>query len=305
MSHERRGRSIMIIKKITAAAAVLAMLADSFSAVSVTGKAAEIPEPVWSADFESVVTDQDHVVEVSPNRGYAQVVDHDQKGFDMTVERSYNGTKALRINGDDYLTITGENGTAPITGSDTGVTLNYWVKVNGGSVSWSFFEKKDATVTKDRYYLGMINNSSKLRWETQNYRNNAVETTSNNLGSTWHMVSATYGEDGSFVYLDGKPVASKPDAWAAYGPLDGMIGDQPTAYIGYAQSWGEHAELSLDNYKIFDQQLSANQIAAIYEGEMSSLKTGVYLDGKEMKDFDTAMNQVIGDPTGTYDCSLF
>lgn len=284
----------MLPKRMTALSVVMALGIGCVSNFIEVAAEDKIPEPVWSAGFEGVTAEKGAVTAIIPEIGTAELIDSGSNGYDITLTESYNGSRALRINNGDYLKITKNDGNAPVIASDTGITVSYWVKVYSGTVSWGFFEIKDgvADTNNKRYYFGVIDNNNKLRWESQNGENTALEKTSVNLGD-WHMVTVTYGENGSYMYIDGAVIASNTEAYPN-GSIEDIIGDNPAAYIGYAYAWDEHADIAIDDYRIYNTQLSDEQIASIYIGD-TERESGVYLDGTAMDSFDAAVNAAISD----------
>lgn len=300
----------MKIKRTIMLVSAVAITAYAFASISA---AAETPlTPAWSADFENIITENGAVTVITPNIGNAAVV---ESGNGMTTETSYDGSTALRINKGDYLTITKDDGNAPVTASDTGITVSYWVKVYSNT-SWGFFESK-AGIKGARNYFGVIDNSNDLSWETQAGKKTGLKKSGLSLND-WHMITVTYGNSGSYIYADGSVVeASLIDTSPSntepypYGSMNDIIGENPVAYIGYASDWGEHADIAVDDYRVYNEQLSDEQVKELYDkdtaiavGTTSEGKT-IYISGEEdLRTLTSVGGALAGGTVELIDCDI-
>lgn len=155
---------------------------------------------------------------------------------------------------------------------------------NLGSYCWPY-----AFCSGTDKYVAMVNTAGNGDWyyEIKNGGAQSVRSGAGLTAEAWHNV--TYVQKGSngYIYVDGKvkknsAVSTFPATFAA---------SLSNAYFGKSPYGGDKLmeNTYMDNFRLYDQALSADQVALIYDNtkSMNSVSTGMTLVTKDMTATDT------------------
>ncbi|MEM9418111.1 MAG: LamG-like jellyroll fold domain-containing protein [Planctomycetota bacterium] len=152
-------------------------------------------------------------------------------------------------------------------------TLSFWFRANDLSGTQGLIAK-DATSYQDGGHFRVITNGSRLEVRLQSdSSSHYVQSANGSLSaSTWHHVAVGFGSGGLQLYLDGALVDS--DSYAGgLGPSSGGTGnaepwtfgvDQWTSSSGSTSGWGYPYHGRLDDIRLYDQNLDADQVADLF-----------------------------------------
>ncbi|SKB85825.1 Beta-xylosidase, GH43 family [Lachnospiraceae bacterium] len=185
--------------------------------------------------------------------------------------------KALKLDKDkkQWLNVTDEDGKNVLSGHDE-LTVNYWIKTDakGGNQGWTFYAASKEHAKPgypNEKYLAVIDVKTGIevqRWYNEGGRKPSI--VSNDDYSGWRMVTITEDKDTSKLYVNGElkdTLKDQPELNKIIGGEDGIF------QIGKA-NWesGEYLSATLDNYKVYADTLTADEIADIYNDEKAQLE---------------------------------
>lgn len=186
--------------------------------------------------------------------------------------------------------------TNPLKGKSLdGATVALWVNRNDTDVwdaLWSFFDE-DTSDGKDgriyftpNAYLGYNGTVGTNKWFDCNHPNTVTNFIKE---KEWHHVTVSLGTDNFGIYVDGKLVSDKTTN-LAYGGIAyedaakdmlSVIASSANFYLGYGSWWGSAPAL-MDNLKIYDRELSAADVGALYNAEKA--ETGILDDAERQQE---------------------
>lgn len=176
-----------------------------------------------------------------------------------------------------------------------GATVALWVNRNDTDVwdaLWSFFDEDDSdgksgrTYFTPNAYLGYNGTVAANKWFDCNH----PDTVTNLIKEKeWHHVAVSLGTDDFGIYIDGKLVSDKTNnityAGTAYEDVAkdmlSVIASSANFYLGYGSWWGSAPAL-MDNLKIYERELSAADVGALYNAEKA--ETGLLDDAERQKE---------------------
>lgn len=176
-----------------------------------------------------------------------------------------------------------------------GATVALWVNRNDTDVwdaLWSFFDEDDSdgksgrTYFTPNAYLGYNGTVAANKWFDCNH----PDTVTNLIKEKeWHHVAVSLGTDDFGIYIDGKLVSDKTNnityAGTAYEDVAkdmlSVIASSANFYLGYGSWWGSAPAL-MDNLKIYERELSAADVGALYNVEKA--ETGLLDDAERQKE---------------------
>ena len=199
-----------------------------------------------------------------------------------TYAVSFNGTMAYQFNS-SYFKPTAKDGTPLLTGLDE-FTVSYWAKTESSTRNWTLFAAPDTSTQsyQKEKYIGLRDNGTNIL--SERYNNNGSRPSNidvSGLKYGWkHIVLVQ--KQGSFeLYINGELGRSQTSSYS----VSGILGDNSVIQVGKG-NWesGEYASGVIDNYKIFNYALDADEIESIYNDEctpvfewetaVDSVKTG-------------------------------
>ncbi|MCR5793496.1 MAG: discoidin domain-containing protein [Lachnospiraceae bacterium] len=235
----------------------LAVLTTSGAVQSAVGKAdTTAKEPVIYYDFHEESGSVIHNVGTAGETFGATI--NDAKNVTWTNEAVKGRGAALHNGG--YFTV---NQNAPLKNL-TDFTLSMWVNLEKQS-NWqticTFGRGQDAylIVTPQR---GSDENGVSVVMSTNGNRNGAEQRISYTQQkeklscNTWHYIAFTLNKNVGTLYVDGEAVATKDD----FTINPSMLGDTTDNYIGKSTYPDPNLEGGIDEFKIYDYALSAEQI---------------------------------------------
>jgi autotransporter-associated beta strand protein len=195
----------------------------------------------------------------------------DSSGFDRPSATLVNGASFV---GGKYGDAVSLNGSSQYVALPYGLikglndfTIAAWVHWNGGS-SWQRIFDFGADI--DRYMFLTPSDSSTIRFAISKFGGNGEQRIDGTapLPTGWHHVAVTLQEsEGAGVgvlYVDGQPVGM--NASMSYTPdMIGSLVNATNNYIGRSQFPGDpYLNGRVDDFRIYNGALSANQIQALY-----------------------------------------
>ncbi|MCR5655955.1 MAG: family 43 glycosylhydrolase [Butyrivibrio sp.] len=191
-----------------------------------------------------------------------------KNGYKIIQDGVIDGAVKLDSGSSQWFDVKDKNGVNILSGLDE-VTVSYFSKATLSGTSWPFFAAPNTNEQVYRWekYFGILDayNGGAVRAERyysdEKNRPEAVETPNT---AQWKMVTVTANEDGFTLYIDGE----KKDSKSSEAPLSQIFGgDEGILQIGKA-NWGtkgEHSNIILDDYMIFNRALSEEEVAELYE----------------------------------------
>ncbi len=253
-------RKSFVKKAISACLAAAMAVSMAAAPASVRTKADTVlPDPVVYLNFEEEAAD-----------GYfegtgasAYLVNDPQREEAVVNDRITNVVKFERNRADSkYLRLHNRAGNESFTVLDgkSAFTISYWEYVLDSETSWSFFSKQNGTEAKARKYLGIISKDSSIAVEKENGK--LVTTSAPAPSGDWRQMSYVVTDAGVDVYINGAFAVNLNMST----PIADILGSNPDTYLGYAP-WGsgEGANMYMDEFKIYDEALNADQILLNYQ----------------------------------------
>lgn len=185
----------------------------------------------------------------------------------LVYEDGVNGGKAVKISGNgNYISIDG----GMLSGLKS-FTVSFAAKVSGKS--WLFYAAPDTngqTYMSEKYIGAVADTNGHVgeivceRYNSSNQNRPA----SANVGyakNVWMHITLVYREGTLRVYVDGV-LESKVESAV---DLAAMLGATPVIQLGKA-NWdgGEYSDMLLDCFKIYNYELSGEEVTALYEHDM-------------------------------------
>lgn len=205
----------------------------------------------------------------------------DAKG-DIVLADGVSG-QALKLDGtgSDWLNATLSDGSSLLANVPE-ITISYYSRISSTEkTNWPFFAANSAnsqTYQSERY-IGAMDKDDSLTVER--YNNGGTRDTSNNVTAAapkgeWRLVTVVLKKDKTEVYVNGALVSEAE----AKNTLSDVLGSSPVLQIGKA-NWGsgEYYSGLIDEFKVFDHALTAEEVAALYgnsftfDGEKASVKS--------------------------------
>lgn len=187
-----------------------------------------------------------------------------EKNGDISItDRDGANGKALVLNGAGaWLNVVGENNASLLTGLEE-FTVSYDSYSEGDGGAWSFFAAPNANslVYGNEYYIGLLDRTNVLRAE--HYYVGRTEPASGsievNAPAGWKHVDLVQREGSIELYIDKVKVASKD----VTSTVSDILGDNSIVQIGKGNwGYGEYFKGMLDNYKIYNYALTAEEVAS-------------------------------------------
>lgn len=244
--------------------AAKAALENAIAGLVKEGEEPPVPEKKLLADFNFDAAPAEGEAFDGGNAlatGSYELVDHD-------------GGKALKLNGkDQFLSVTDKDGKSLLTGVDE-LTVSYQTRPGSSATNWGFFAApNDETQTyKSEHYIGVFDNGGKVgaeRYNSNNQERPLVPSYQANEDN-WYYVTAVFTKTETIIYVNGVERAreeSKVDIAA-------LLGNESICQIGHS-TWrpddkpnGEFYTGLIDNYKIYNYALSAEEIAELASGHV-------------------------------------
>lgn len=191
------------------------------------------------------------------NYNRIQIVDDKEKGsvLEFTSEKGLSPD----ANGGGWLDIKKSDGGQLLDGVE-----EFTVSYDSNSAAyfannWIFYANKMGGGTSGRHYLGIMDQSDRLGIERANYafvQENPLAT----YNAGWKHVDVVFNEYRTDVYLNGSFVTSIDSSESVQNALqdDGFI------WIGKSEYGNEYWKGRLDNYKIYDYALTAEEVMIEY-----------------------------------------
>lgn len=171
-------------------------------------------------------------------------------------------------------------------------TITWWENNSSSDTSWAFWINRNGSAANNRRYLGSISRATAIRLEKQRGSNTGYEYKSASSG-VWRHVAAVFEEADAKLYVNGELAGTVANA----NKLSDILQTNPKFYIGYA-GWNEYATMSMDEFKIYEGALTADEIYYEYSGGKEKLAitevVGGELDGSKIKvDYGTTVEELL------------
>ncbi|MDR0671914.1 MAG: family 43 glycosylhydrolase, partial [Oscillospiraceae bacterium] len=203
---------------------------------------------------------------------------------------------ALYLNGssNNFLSVTKRDGGSLLAGYEE-ITISFDAKPNRTATNWVFYAAPDAnaqTYQRERY-LGVMVNNGTTTVERYNNSGSRPANPSAATGSDWAHIDVVITEGATQIYVKGKLVGTASSNYT----LSSILGSGGIVQIGKANwtSSGEYYNGWIDNFKIYDRALTAQEIAAQFPPELAIEKTDQVLTQRVTKDGDKSILTVVLD----------
>lgn len=220
-------------------------------------------------DFENLSAGQDIVTETAKAVG----------GYTLTG--SYEGSgDALHLDGTSaqWLDVTNASGGSLLTGVEE-MTVSYDIKNERTATNWAFFAapNRNTQLNKTEHYIGFLHNNGNLTVERYNNTSGRPENPTTSVGNDWVHIDVVFTSGDTAIYVNG---VEKARMDSSYSLLD-ILGGSSILQIGKA-NWasGEYTQASMDNLKIWDKALTADEIIEkvpdlFLQQEMENIKASI------------------------------
>ncbi len=225
-----------------------------------------------------------------------------------TVLRDGQSGKALYLNGDGWLNVTGGSNGHLLTGLDE-FTVSYWCSTtaatsDGSHGNWAYFAAPNSggQVYRNEKYVGVSHTGNTITAERYNNNNARPQANSGTVPmNEWHHVTVVYKNGSTLLYVDGQladEVTSSVD-------LSNMLGYNNIFQIGRA-NWGngEGYKGYIDEFSVFNYALSEDEVALLHENayyqEAKKVSVQNLVDNKSYIIYNEVWNRDAG-LTGTYE----
>ncbi len=185
---------------------------------------------------------------------------------------------SLQLNGSSTYVEVSSNADYNLSASD--FTISAWIKTTQSSLG-TFFSVRD-TSGADSGILSVLHinatTAGKVGFDTWNWSSNRVTGTTTVNDGAWHLVTATYksSTQTATVYVDGVSDATRTQSGNATSTNRTLrIG----ANIGSAGSVLQPFNGAMDDVRMYSRALSANEVAALYNGNKNTGSGKYVLDG--------------------------
>ena len=180
--------------------------------------------------------------------------------------------KALSLDGTgaNWLSAVMAEDGSPLLSNMEEITISFYTKKPSGTGNnnWAFFAAPNSSAQsyQNEHYLGAADRGANV--EIERYNNSGARP-GNNIyvdgltADVWRLVTVVVRNNGTDLYLDGKLVQSKESAYK----LTDILGQNSVFQIGKA-NWdsGEYYNGLIDEFKIYDRALTAEEINALAGG---------------------------------------
>ena len=184
-------------------------------------------------------------------------------------------------------------------------TITIWYKHTRGQGAL-FSKDSSGYDTGGHLYLNMDNNRLKIRLQGVNTANTISMNSASaalNSRNQWHHAAMSFGSDGMVLYLDGEIMASKASYKGGLGSSSGGVGNKEPLVIGgnTLQSGDftpypieEHLSGTVDEFRIYDRQLSQEEIFEVMEATNNTNDSHAYTIVSGVGDDDNASFSIDG-----------
>ncbi|MBO5302999.1 MAG: family 43 glycosylhydrolase [Lachnospiraceae bacterium] len=181
-----------------------------------------------------------------------------------TAELATDGASgsALSLDGAGYVDVTAEDGSSLLAGKDE-ITISYYSKVEGTGTNWSVYAAPDEGQPEYEYetYFGVLDRANEV--VVQRYMNDGKRAPSVNgkwNDTSWKHVVISVEQDKTTLYINGQNKGSVTSEYT----LSDILGNDGILYLGKAMwTGGEYMTGLMDEFKIYDGALTAEDISAI------------------------------------------
>ena len=165
---------------------------------------------------------------------------------------------------ENWLNVTKEDGSS-LLGGLTEFTVSYDSSSDGAFMNcWTFFADQPNVAASDRHYIALADYPTHLDIERYN---EGVQ--SGEIYSGWKHVDVVFNENATTIYIDGEMAGTNVNTHTVADSL----GENCDLMIGKA-TWGnEYWAGMLDNYKIYNYALTAEEVADEFAGKGEVDKT--------------------------------
>lgn len=182
----------------------------------------------------------------------------------VTLEEGVFGN-AVRLNGTNYLNAVMREGGSLLTGMDE-ITIVYYNKVDNTNTNWPFYAAANGNAFSseaDKHYLGALEKSNSLTIERYNDSSRPANVSAA-TDTEWKQVAAVVRKDKTELYIDGVKQGEQASSYL----LTDILGTSSVFQIGKA-NWGsgEYYSGLIDEFRIYDRALTAEEIAALRPNE--------------------------------------
>ncbi|MHC4120624.1 MAG: LamG-like jellyroll fold domain-containing protein [Planctomycetota bacterium] len=206
----------------------------------------------------------------------------DEDTGDVALDQSGNGNDATLLNGPTWGTDAGHRGIMILDGTDDHIhidgtvyelplyTMAIWFRVDGGSGSRDVLSAKGPTgvngVLLEIQGAGTLRNLHRFPFASGGGNN--IYTTETYDDGAWHHAATVKTDSEMILYVDGQEVGRQADSSQFQGPL-GEI------WLGTLDQRGIRMFPGpVDDLRIYNRSLSAEEIAKIMEGEPNPFAYG-------------------------------
>ncbi len=193
----------------------------------------------------------------------AKVGSAESESTTLTYEDGIKG-KAAVLDGKSFIKIASTDGASLLDGLDR-FTVSFWSKTSGKTSWWFYAAPDERTQTyESEKYAGILDNGSSLTAERYNSSSMARPSaaTASYTSGEWKHVALVHKNNSFALYVDGE----KKSEVATAVDISDMLGENSIAYIGKANwgSSGEYAVGSVDEFRIYNAALTADEVAREY-----------------------------------------
>ncbi|MHC4702821.1 MAG: LamG domain-containing protein, partial [Planctomycetota bacterium] len=206
----------------------------------------------------------------------------DEDTGDVALDQSGNGNDATLLNGPTWGTDAGHRGIMILDGTDDHIhidgtvyelplyTMAIWFRVDGGSGSRDVLSAKGPTgvngVLLEIQGAGTLRNLHRFPFASGGGNN--IYTTETYDDGAWHHAATVKTDSEMILYVDGQEVGRQADSSQFQGPLGEIwLGTLDQRAIRMFPG-------PIDDLRIYDRALSAEEIAQIMEGEPNPFAYG-------------------------------
>lgn len=186
--------------------------------------------------------------------------------------------KAVSLTSSNFLNVVNKDGGSLLTGMDE-ITITFMSKVNTTGASWDFFaaSNTNAQSYENEHYLGFLEKDNNITIERYNGGPRAATV---NAASTqeWKEIAVVVEKGKTTLYIDGVKAGEQASSYL----LSDILGSNSVFQIGKA-NWnsGEYFDGMIDEFKIYDRALTADEIANLNKENFTFDGTTAAVSGVE------------------------
>ena len=188
-------------------------------------------------------------------------------GTNISISDDAKFGKSLNLGANTYLDVKKDDGMALLKGKDE-ITISYYSKSEFDKTqygSWTFFAARDGSKISGndgRHYLALLDAKNAVKSERFD-GGSGHDITADGLANEWRKVDLVVTAEKTVLYIDGVKKAESNTNTQALSKILGENGG--VLYIGKA-TWGngEYYKGLIDEYKIYDKALTANEVKRAY-----------------------------------------